>query len=161
RRSSMYRPNASVPINLEHQRKLAKDLIRAARAGDRAALARLQAVRADVGDPSRPLMLADAQLAIARDSGFDSWPKLVARVRQRGMQAFHAAVARGDVARVRELLALAHVREHINAPAFDFGQRAAHIAAENTEMLDLLIAAGADLNLRSDWENGPYTVLDR
>jgi hypothetical protein len=27
-------------------------------------------------------------------------------------------------------------------------------------MLELLIAAGADLNLESEWENGPYTVLD-
>jgi ankyrin repeat protein len=27
-------------------------------------------------------------------------------------------------------------------------------------MLEVLIAAGADLNLESEWENGPYTVLD-
>ena len=43
---------------------------------------------------------------------------------------------------------------------FAFGQRAAHIAAKNAEMLEVLMAAGADVNLRSDWENGPYTVLD-
>ena len=27
-------------------------------------------------------------------------------------------------------------------------------------MLDVLLSFGADLNLRSDWDNGPYTVLD-
>ena len=27
-------------------------------------------------------------------------------------------------------------------------------------MLTTLIDAGADVNLKSDWENGPYTVLD-
>jgi hypothetical protein len=43
---------------------------------------------------------------------------------------------------------------------FGFGQRAAHVAAKNTPMLTTLIAAGADVNMKSDWEYGPYTVLD-
>jgi ankyrin repeat protein len=43
---------------------------------------------------------------------------------------------------------------------FAFGQRAAHIAAKNAPMLKTLIAAGADVNMKSDWQNGPYTVLD-
>ena len=43
---------------------------------------------------------------------------------------------------------------------FAFGQRAAHMAAKNVVMLEVLLAAGADVNLRSEWENGPYTVLD-
>jgi ankyrin repeat protein len=43
---------------------------------------------------------------------------------------------------------------------FAFGQRAAHVAAKNAMMLKTLIAAGADVNMESDWENGPYTVLD-
>ena len=152
--------NPSAPVNLEQQRKLAKELIRAARAGDRGALARLQAVRTDIGDPSRPLRLADAQLAIARESGFDSWSKLVAHIRQRDRKAFHDAVNNDAVADARQLLALAHVRDQINAPVFSFGRRAAHIAAKNVDMLDVLIAAGADVNLRSDWQKGPYAVLD-
>ena len=65
-----------VPTNLEQQHKLAKDLLRDARDGDPAALARLTAVRSDAG-ATRPLQLADAQLAIARETGFDSWPMLV------------------------------------------------------------------------------------
>jgi ankyrin repeat protein len=43
---------------------------------------------------------------------------------------------------------------------FAFGQRAAHVAAKNEAMLRTLLRAGADLALRSAWQNGPYTVLD-
>jgi ankyrin repeat protein len=154
-------PNPSPALlNLEQQRKLAKDLIRAARDGDAAALARIRAVRDDAGEPSRPLTLADAQLAIARETGFASWPKLVAAVEARDVAAFREAVRQGDVPRVRQLLASDHVRARVNDPMFDFGGRAAHAAAKHPALLDVLIAAGADLNLRSDWQNGPYTVLD-
>jgi ankyrin repeat protein len=148
-----------LPVNLEQQHKLAKDLLRAARGGDSAARARISAVRADAG-VARPLQLADAQLAIARESGFDSWPALVERLQQRDVDAFHAAVSAGDSATARRLLELVHLKERINAPIFAFGQRAAHIAAKDVPMLEVLIAAGADLRLESEWENGPYTVLD-
>jgi len=148
-----------VPTNLEQQHKLAKDLLRDARDGDPAALARLKAVRSDAG-ATRPLQLADAQLAIARDTGFDSWPMLVEHLQQRDIKAFRDAVSRGEITTVRRLLGMPHVKEHVNAPAFAFGQRAAHIAAKHAPMLEVLIAAGADLNLESEWENGPYTVLD-
>jgi ankyrin repeat protein len=77
------------------------------------------------------------------------------------MDAFASALHAGDVAATRRALESSeHVREHINDPLFDFGQRAAHIAATNTGLLDVLIAFGADVNLRSEWKNGPYTVLD-
>src|SRR4051812_14194593 len=76
------------------------------------------------------------------------------------IRSFHHAVTGGDVSRVRQLLALPHVRAEINTPMFAFGGRAAHIGAQSTEMLEVLIAAGADVNLLSEWENGPYTVLD-
>ena len=76
------------------------------------------------------------------------------------VRSFHDAVHAGDVPGVQRLLGLPHVREQINEPMFAFGQRAAHIAAKNEAMLSALIAAGADVNLKSAWENGPYTVLD-
>jgi ankyrin repeat protein len=149
-------------VNLEQQHKLAKDLLRAARDGDASALARMQAVRADSGDLSRPPQLADAQLAIAREARFESWPKLVANCHETDFRAFSDAVQRGDAARARQLLELKHVRARVNEPAFDFGQRAAHIAAtKNEALLSAVIDAGADLNLKSNWDNGPYTVLDR
>jgi ankyrin repeat protein len=152
--------SSPVPANLEQQRKLAKDLIRAARGGDPSALARIRAVRADAGAVPGSLKLAVAQLAVAREGGFDSWPALVAGFQERDVKTFREAVEDGDVHRVRQLLALPHVRTRINDPMFAFGQRPAHISGKNEAMLTALIAAGADVNLKSDWENGPYTVLD-
>ncbi len=148
-----------VPANLEQQHKLAKDLLREAKRGDPAALARLRAVRADAG-ATRPLQLADAQLAIARQAGCASWPMLVEHVQDGEITAFRDAVSHGDVATVARLLGLPYVKARVNAPMFAFGQRAAHIAATHAPMLEVLIAAGADLTLESEWENGPYTVLD-
>ena len=156
----MATPNPSAPHNLEQQHKLAKDLLRAARGGDASALARIQAVRPDSASAARPLQLADAQLAIAREGGFESWPKLVADFHEQDFTVFASAVQEGDTARVRQQLALDHVRARVNDPAFSFGRRAAHIAGRNQELLTVLLDAGADPNLKSEWENGPYTVLD-
>ena len=157
----MSTPNPSrIPANLEQQRKLARDLLRAARVGDPAALARIRAVRPDAAAAARSLKLAHAQLAVAREGGFESWPKLLVELQRRDVEAFCDAVRGGDRARTQQLLASAHVRKRINDPMFAFGQRAAHIAAKDTAMLGTLLAAGADVNMRSDWENGPYTVLD-
>jgi ankyrin repeat protein len=146
--------------SLEQQHKLAKDVLRAAREGDPEALARIRAVRSDAGAEPRSLKLAHAQLAVAREGGFESWPKLVADFHERDVRAFCDAVRAGDVQLVEWLLPLAHVRKRIDDPMFAFGQRAAHIAAKNEAILSALIRAGADLNLKSDWNNGPYTVLD-
>lgn len=76
------------------------------------------------------------------------------------VEAFRDAIRAGDVSRVRHLLTLPHVRARIDDPMFDFGQRAAHVAARTEAMLGVLLEAGADVTLKSDWENGPYTVLD-
>ena len=152
--------NSAPLTSLEQQHKLAKDLIRAARKGDEAALARIRAVRSDAASPPRSLTLADAQLTIARESGFDSWPRLVADFHERDVQAFCHAVREGNVQRTQQLLASAHVRKRVNDPMFDFGGRATHCAAKNERLLTVLLDAGADVNMKSDWANGPYTVLD-
>ncbi len=55
-------------MNVEQLRKQAKELVRAARGGDPSALARL-------GD--LPVRLASAQLVLAREHGYPSWPALV------------------------------------------------------------------------------------
>jgi ankyrin repeat protein len=64
--------------SLEQLRKQAKDLARDARAGDASALARIRAT--DRSTPGARITLADAHLAIAREFGFPSWPKLVRHV---------------------------------------------------------------------------------
>ena len=157
----MSTPSSSrIPRNLEQQHKLAKDLLRAARDGDPAALASIRANRPDAATPPRTLKLADAQFAIAHEAGFESWPKLVADLQDRDVEAFCDAVRGGDIPGTQQLLASTHVRKRVNDPMFAFGQRAAHIAAKNSPLLTALIAAGVDVNLKSAWENGPYTVLD-
>jgi hypothetical protein len=69
-------PYASFRLNLEQQRKRAKDLLRAVRAGDAAARRRLaDAVALPIPDAAT-IQLADAQFAIAREVGFRSWRDL-------------------------------------------------------------------------------------
>lgn len=73
----------SFRLNLEQQKKRAKDLFREARAGNPAARARFYACRAKdrtgAFDPV-DLSLADAQWVIARELGLPSWPKLKSHI---------------------------------------------------------------------------------
>lgn len=64
--------------SLEYMRKEAKSLLRRMRAGDRDALERAYALHSPLEQiPDATLRLADAQLVIAREYGFSSWPRLV------------------------------------------------------------------------------------
>jgi ankyrin repeat protein len=65
-----------VHTNLEQLRHQAKDLLQAAKAGDAHARARIAAV-------DDRLVLASAQLALAREYGFASWPRLKREVERR------------------------------------------------------------------------------
>src|SRR5579862_2860409 len=62
--------------NLDQLRRQARDLLRAAAHGEAAALTRIRAVSARVS-------LSAAQLAVAREYGFASWPALHAEVERR------------------------------------------------------------------------------
>jgi hypothetical protein len=64
--------------SLEQLRKQAKELLRQLRTGDKSATARLDAHKPDASNP----ILADAQLVLAREHGFESWPKLVHHIQQ-------------------------------------------------------------------------------
>jgi ankyrin repeat protein len=75
--------------SLEQLRRRAKELLRDARAGDPAALAR---VAAHHPDPAAPLKLSRAQHVVAREHGFASWPRLkayVERVAAHGAELEH------------------------------------------------------------------------
>lgn len=80
----------ALPLNadLDQLRHRAKDLLRLARRGDRAATESLAEI-------SPELRLATAQLRIARDHGFSSWPALVLEVSRRRILSQHddAAIA--------------------------------------------------------------------
>lgn len=150
-------PSSGSSSNLEQQRKLAKDLLKAVRSADVEAIERFRSANLDANDPK----LAAAQLLIAREAGFDSWPKLVKELEQAELRAAHRALVSNDVAGLRKLLHVSpSVRRHVNAPVGPFGGRAINMAASSREMLDLLIDHGADINLRSEWSNGPFGVLD-
>ncbi|MEP7020964.1 MAG: ankyrin repeat domain-containing protein [Pseudonocardiales bacterium] len=77
--------------DLDQLRRQAKELLRAAKAGDTAAIKRIRAA-------SDRDILASAQLALAREYGFPSWIRLKTEVERR--QIFD----RGDVAALRGLL---------------------------------------------------------
>ena len=74
---SPFRPLPPRP-NLEFEHKQAKAFLHRLQAGDSSALrrARERNPAIDVSDPAR-IRLADAQLVIAREYGFTSWPRLV------------------------------------------------------------------------------------
>jgi ankyrin repeat protein len=72
-------------MNLEQLRKQAKELVKAARAGDERAVERLG---------GREPILARAQLVIAREQGYPSWAALVAAAEADVDSFVHAAVGR-------------------------------------------------------------------
>src|SRR5215218_840395 len=84
-------PDLPARPDLGQLRRRAKDLLRAALSGDAEALTRIDAV-------SERLVLASAQLAIAREHGFESWPRLRIEVLRR--ETFDSV----DVAGLRVLL---------------------------------------------------------
>src|SRR5437764_9335121 len=90
--------------SLDQLRHQAKELLRAANAGDGAAISRIEAV-------SDRVTLAAAQLALAREYGFASWPKLKDEVEARALaltdmaDAFCEASINGRMRRAARLLA--------------------------------------------------------
>ncbi|MCC8249172.1 ankyrin repeat domain-containing protein [Saccharothrix luteola] len=85
-------PDLPARPNLDQLRHQARDLLRDARRGGVDALARIRAV-------SDRLVLASAQLAIAREHGFASWAKLKLEVERRDV------LNQRDVSRLADLLA--------------------------------------------------------
>jgi ankyrin repeat protein len=151
--------------SLEQQKKLAKELLRAYRAGDPDAIAR---VREHLPD-KREISLADAQFALARGYGLESWAALKAHIERVGEaleddahDAFRRAFETGDVAAVRALFdRYPAARGMIDAPRFPFDTPAlVHFAGTgNGAMVDLLLELGADPNRRSDWWAGGFHAL--
>jgi hypothetical protein len=100
-------------LNLEQQRKRAKDLLKGLRGGDAAALRRFrlhhpQASGTDASVlPDRLARLSEAQLIVARELGLPSWPRLKSHVQ--AMDRTWERIARGDVAPDRGMTTL-HVR---------------------------------------------------
>jgi len=143
--------------SLEQLRKQAKELCRDARAKNPAAIARL---RAHVAQPTRQAWLesttlADAQFVLAREYGFESWPRLkrhveaVERPRDfdeaiwgRETWPFLIAVYEGREAPVREML---HADPSLARAEYAYMQPLHYAVRGGRErMVRLLVDAGAD-----------------
>jgi ankyrin repeat protein len=152
----MSNPALSLPArpSLEQLRKQAKELLKAYRAGDSSAVARFQSHHPRI-TPDKGIALADAQLMLAREYGFQSWAKLKHHVESlqrpadfdeplwgRDTWPFLAAVYRGDESTVREMLArdpsLANA-EYAYLQPLHYAVRGGRIA-----LVRLLLDAGAD-----------------
>lgn len=77
------------------------------------------------------------------------------------VEQFVAALHAGDVESVRTLLEEhAEVRAAVNAPVSWFDSRPVARATKNLPLLDVLLAHGADLNLKSEWWAGGFGILE-
>lgn len=161
--SSANRRSLPARANLEQQRKLAKELLAAFQFGDADAHAR---VRAELPDKQR-IVLADAQVVLAREYGFEHWNALREHIESRAVEAlppveqFKRAVERGDAAALRNVLQKhASARATINQTMFEFGGTAlTSTAGGNVEVVDVLLEFGADPNRKSDWWAGGFHPL--
>ena len=178
--------------NLEQLRNQAKDLLKRYLAGEPAAVVRVREFYPDFGGSSvmspeaplarslspsdgqrvaarrvrgKTLRLHDAQLVIAREYGFLSWPKLKEHVEslqhetgdpmEQLKQAFHA----DDAPRLRQLLdRYPEFKTKLNDPIGPFDSLVI-TQVRTREMLDVLLEAGADINAKSRWWAGGFGLL--
>jgi ankyrin repeat protein len=91
--------------------------------------------------------LADAQFRLAREYGFESWPKLKAAVDGVTVARLFEVVKKGDLGQARDLLALRpEIVDLLPDGPGGFEMRALHFAVLNRDaaMTKLLLDAGAD-----------------
>ncbi len=145
--------------NLDQLKNQAKDLLKAHKASDTEAIQRVR--ESHPGWSGAKLRLSDAQLVIAREYGFASWPKLKTHVEQTGdpisllRKAFHEK----DAKRLRELLnRYPQFKAGINEPIHDFGAPVI-VHASTRELIDVLLEAGADINAKSNWWAGGFALV--
>jgi len=97
--------------NLDQYKKQAKDLLKALQAEDPKAIQRIRQFHPHGRELAEPA-LADAQLVLAREHSFDSWPKFSKYVRELGQanspfakfERAADAVVNGEAATLREML---------------------------------------------------------
>ncbi len=160
--------------SLEQLKNQAKDLVKQFKAQDSGALRRVQThlPRATVlpleSLTATNLTLSEAQLVVAREYDFPSWPRLKRHVESlqpnhdAAVEAFKTAVQTGDSGKIRTLLrTFPALVEQIDAPLFTFDSPAILIAARHKDRkaLEVLLQYGANINVRSSWWAGGFGVL--
>jgi ankyrin repeat protein len=157
--------------SLEQLKTQAKDLLKALKAGDPVALQRFQESHPH-GSSIAPSAsgeswsLSDAQLVVAREYGEASWPKLRERVAATlvaagdPMDLLRQAFVEDDATLLRRLLEQhPGLKARIDEPVEAFNSPVV-TQARSREMLDVLLEAGANLNVRSKWWAGGFGLLD-
>lgn len=160
---SAFRRTLPARADLEHQKRLAKELLSAYRRGESEAQTR---VRAQLPD-KEGIVLADAQFVLAREYGFANWAALRDRIdelnreRLSPEERFKRAVESRDARELRRLLPMRdQLRGVVNAPVFGFDSPAiVAMSGAGVEIVDALLALGADPNRRSDWWAGGFHAL--
>jgi len=171
--------------NLEHYRKQAKDLVKRHRLDDPEAIRRIREHHprfrkaADADIHRAPFALADAQLTIAREHAFESWPKFAKHIEAIARASSPAsrfesavdAIVTGDLARLESLL-----REHpeLVRARSDREHRATllhYVAANGVEdfrqktpanavtIAETLLRAGADADALADMYGQQSTTM--
>lgn len=149
------------------------NLVQAFQAGDAAAIDRVRQRLPQVkyGAPDEaarfPLTLNEAQTIIARENGAQSWGELRLRLKLETLdfgaelEQFKQLVYAKDAAELDALLA-AHPRlkATIDDPHFHFGSTALIIAKEHSDVVDVLLKHGADINAKSQWWAGDFHILE-
>jgi ankyrin repeat protein len=157
--------------NLEQLKNQAKDLRKSHKSGDATATKRIRESHPRWSSASEPeivntkISLSDAQLVVAREYGFASWPKLKEHVESvppaatDPMELFKQAFVEHNASLFRELLErFPAIKPRINEPVATFD--APIITQVRTrEMLDVLLEAGADINAKSRWWAGGFGLL--
>jgi ankyrin repeat protein len=142
--------NVNLPVrrlperpDLDQLKRQAKELLAGFAARESSAVAEVRQYYP--GAPLDTFALHDAQLVLARAYGFDSWPKLKARVDGVTIGRLHDAVEQGDADAVRNLLQ--RRPELVNRDRSGYPERLPlHIAVQRRDapMVRLLMECGAD-----------------
>jgi ankyrin repeat protein len=141
-------------VNLRQLRNQAKDLCRACRDGDPNAIRRIGLthprftglIEAEIA--AAGIALADAQLVIARELGFDTWPKLKKHVESlsQSQVSMHKLVTEHDLQALQE--AVAQDPESVNR-LNESGLPPLYTAAlyRNRQAVNFLLEHGAEVNI--------------
>ena len=160
-------PSLPARPSLRHLRIQARDLLKGFRARDPDALSRVRSLHPRLQSltneqaPDEHLVLADAQLAIARDYDFETWSKLKEHVLAERVEVFKTAVRERDYDAVARCLSDDTLASCLNDPLFDYESPALVWACTKADIriLGMLIDKGARIDAKSRWLPGAYGVL--